>query len=126
MARGRERTFTRVEILTDSGKTWNLAYRYRRPRGFLRGGYGGQPRLIGLAGRILGFRVSRRSHGVGIRFHRLEQGCMRDLDGRRIGRDHNHAHAQPGCVEQVPSKIIGHPHAAVRGRIARQRAAVQR
>jgi hypothetical protein len=43
----------------------------------LRGGHGGQSRLIGLAGRIQGFRVSRRSHGVDIRFLRLEQGRMR-------------------------------------------------
>ena len=51
---------------------------------------------------------------------------MGDLDGRRIARRHDHPHAQPGDVEQAFGEVERHPDAAVRCRISRQRAAVQR
>ena len=51
---------------------------------------------------------------------------MNDIDGRRIARRHDHPHAEPGDVEQAFGEVERHPDAAVRCRISRQNAAVQR
>ena len=48
------------------------------------------------------------------------------LDRGRVVRRDDHPHPDPRLVEQLLRKAEGHPHAAVRGRIAGQRPAVQR
>ncbi len=68
-------------------------------------------------------RTRRRRDGLALRH---EQGRMRELDGRRILRRNDHPHADLRLVEQVLGETIGHPDAAMRGGIARQRSAMQR
>ena len=51
---------------------------------------------------------------------------MGELDRLRVVRRDDHPHADPRLVEQLLGKAERHPHAAVRGRIAGQRPAVQR
>ena len=51
---------------------------------------------------------------------------MGKLDRGRVVRRDDHPHPDPRLVEQLLRKAVGHPHAAVRGRIAGQRPAVQR
>ena len=93
----------------------------RRRGGFLRlvGRPGG---LLGLAGERLGTRRDSRE-GLGLRD---EQRRVGKLDRGRIVRRDDHPHPDPSLVEQLLGKLVGHPHAAVRGRIPRQRPAVQR
>src|SRR6516164_11620822 len=45
--------------------------------------------------------------------------------GRAVRRD-DHPHPDPRLVEQVLREVVGHPHAAVRGGIPGQWAAMQR
>ena len=51
---------------------------------------------------------------------------MGKLDRGRVVRRDDHPHTDPRLVEQLLRKVVGHPHAAVRGRIPGQRPAVQR
>ena len=51
---------------------------------------------------------------------------MGDLNGRHIAWRHDHPHAPRGRVEQACCKVEGHPDAAMRRRISRQGAAVER
>ena len=78
--------------------------------------------LRGLAGERLGPR--RRSRD-GLRL-RDEKRRMGKIDRGWIVRRDDHPHPDPRLVEQLIGKAEGHPHAAVRGRIAGQRPAVQR
>src|SRR6516165_7916523 len=48
------------------------------------------------------------------------------LDRRHVVWRHNHAHAEPRCVEQPFGKVVGHPDAAMRCRISGKRATVER
>ena len=50
---------------------------------------------------------------------------MGKLDRRRVVRRDDHPHPDPRLVEQLLRKIVGHPYAAVRGRMPGQRPAVQ-
>ena len=65
----------------------------------------------------------RRRDGLRVRH---EQRRMGELDRLGVVRRDDHPHADPRLVEQLLGKAIGHPHAAVRGRISGQRPAVQR
>jgi hypothetical protein len=51
---------------------------------------------------------------------------MGKLDRGRVVRRDDHPHTDPRLIEQLLGKVVGHPHAAVRGRIPGQRPAVQR
>ncbi len=51
---------------------------------------------------------------------------MREIDRLGVGRRDDHPHPDPCLVEQLLGEVVGHPHAAMRGRVARQRAAMQR
>ena len=51
---------------------------------------------------------------------------MGNLDRLRVTRRDDHTRADADFVEQLLRKAIGHPHAAVRGRISGQRPSVQR
>jgi hypothetical protein len=51
---------------------------------------------------------------------------MINLDGHHVVWPHNHAHAEPCCVEQPFGKVIGHPDAAMRCGISWERATVER
>ncbi len=51
---------------------------------------------------------------------------MGNIDRGRIVRRDDHPHPDPRLAEHPVGKAEGHPHAAVRGRIAGQRPAVQR
>src|SRR6516164_5098356 len=51
---------------------------------------------------------------------------MIDLSGHHVVWPHNHAHADPRGVEQPFGKVIGHPDAAMRCGISRERATVER
>ena len=51
---------------------------------------------------------------------------MREFNRFRVDRRDDHPHADPRPLKQVLRKVEGHSHAAVRGRIARQRPTVQR
>src|ERR1035437_8494721 len=57
---------------------------------------------------------------------RHEQRRMGELDRLGVIRRDDHAHPDPRFFEQLLRKAIGHPHAAVRGRISGQRPAMQR
>ena len=51
---------------------------------------------------------------------------MEELDRLGVVRRDDHPHPDPRRFEQLLGKAVGHPHAAVRGRIAGQRSTVQR
>ena len=51
---------------------------------------------------------------------------MGKRDRSRVVRRDDHPHPDMCLVEQLLGKIVGHPHAAVRGRVSGQRSAVQR
>ena len=57
---------------------------------------------------------------------RLEQARMGEIDRDHIVARHDHAHPEPGDLPKPRGKIMGHPDAAVRGRVARQRPFMQR
>src|ERR1700719_1532935 len=57
---------------------------------------------------------------------RRKQSRMGDLDGRYVAWRHDHSHAQPGRAEQACGKVVGHPDTAMRRRMSRQRATVER
>src|SRR5215469_3231868 len=50
---------------------------------------------------------------------------MGDLDRRYVAWRHNYPHTQPGRAEQARSEVVGHPDAAMRRRMSRQRATVE-
>ena len=108
---------------------FQLAQRHRERRRRARRDGGGALRLVGrLVGlrRLAGERFgARRRVRESLRV-RHEQRRMGKLDRLRVVRRDDHAHADPRLVEQPLRKAIGHPHAAVRGRISGQRPAVQR
>ena len=107
------------QIAQRRGERFRLAR--RRHGGFLRRG-GGLDRLGGLSGKRLG---ARRRGRDGLRV-RLQQRRVGKRDRRRVVRRDDHPHADMRLVEQLLGKAVGHPDAAVRGRIAGQRPAVQR
>ena len=102
--------------------------RRRRRRLARRCGCGG----LGLVGRLGGVRrLSRQRFGARRRGRkrirvRHEQFRIGKRDRLRIVRRDDHAHADLRLAEQVLGKVIGHADAAVRGRIAGQRPAMQR
>ena len=51
---------------------------------------------------------------------------MVKFSGHHVVWPHNYAHANPSCVEQPFGKVIGHPDAAMRCGISRERATVER
>ena len=102
--------------------------RRRRRRLARRYGCGG----LGLISRLGGVRrLARQRFGARRRGRqrirvRHEQFWIGKRDRLRIVRRDDHAHADLRLAEQVLGKVIGHADAAVRGRIAGQRPAVQR
>ena len=108
---------------------FQLAHGGRRCRRVARrcgGGGLGVVRRLGGVGRVAGesFGACRRGRKR-IRARR-EQFWIGKRDRLRVVRRDDHPHADLRPAEQVLGKVIGHADAAVRGRIAGQRAAVER
>ena len=106
-------------LRSDAVSSGRLAHRCRG--GFLRHG-GRLDGLRGLADERLG---PRRSGRDGLRVRHEQRRMGKRHRGRVVRRD-DHPHPDPRLVEHLLGKTVGHPYAAVRGRIAGQRAAVQR
>ncbi len=94
-----------------------LCRRERRLRG------GGRPCGIVC---VLGQRRGACRHGVDHVLLRHEQRRIGKRDRLRVGRRDDHPHPHRRLVEDLLGEIERHAHAAVRGRVAGQRAAVQR
>ena len=109
----------RLEIAHRSRRRGGLAL-CRRERGL-----GGGRRLGGIV-RIAGQRFGARRHGVDHILLRHEQRRIGKRDRLRVGRRDDHPHPHRRLVEHLLGEIERHAHAAVRGRVAGQRAAVQR
>ena len=106
-----------------------LAHGGRGRRRFARRYGCGILRLVGRLGGVR--RLARQRFGARRRGRqrirvRHEQFWIGKLDRLRIVRRDDHAHADLRLAEQVLGKVIGHADAAVRGRIAGQRPAMQR
>jgi hypothetical protein len=122
---GNDRTIDGGQLrLGSEHQIFNSAHRRRRSSGFSGGCHGSEPRLIGLSGRLVRFGCPGGCDSADGRLQR-EQNRMGDLDGRHIAWRYYHAHAQLGCVEQAFGKVVGHPDAAVRRRIPRQRTTME-
>ena len=85
---------------------------------------GSAARLIGFSRCLVCLGDPRVRDVVGDRF-RLEQKRMVDVNGRCIGRRHDDPQAELRHVEQTCCEVEGHPDAAMRCGVARQRATVQ-
>ena len=83
---------------------------------------GGLCGFRGLAAERPDLRWSRRERLL----VRHQQQRVGKLDRGRVVRRDDHPHPHPRLVEQLLGKAVGHPNAAMRGRIAGQRAAVHR
>ena len=91
-------------------------------------------RSVAGCGRLVGCRY--RHHGGGLRGLRVSDGrgrqgghrqCrVRELDRLHVLRRHDHTRAHPGHAPQLGCEAVRQADAAVRGRIARQHARVQR
>ena len=92
----------------------------RRDSGLRRG-----CRLGGIV-RVARSRCGERRHGVDRILLRHEQRRIGKRDRLRVGRRDNHPHPHRRLVENLLGEIERHAHAAVRGRVAGQRTAVQR
>ena len=127
---GGERLVGGRELGVGAGlELFQLAQRRRERCGLARRCRGGFLRLVGRLGGLRGLAGERlgprRSGRDGLRV-RHEQRRVGKLDRRGVVRRDDHPHPDPRLVEQLLRKAVGHPHAAVRGRIAGQRPAMQR
>ncbi len=108
---------------------FQLAQRRRERCCLARRCRGGFLRLVGRLGGLRGLageRLGRAGAAAMASAFGTNSAGWENSTGARVVRRDDHPHPDPRLVEQLLRKAEGHPHAAVRGRIAGQRPAVQR